>query len=75
MTWDMENEILLGDDGGCSYSLTTDMMGALKHPPGRRQGDAVYLVSVQLPEDTILTAYYITDPDVFTHTAVTRWKA
>ena len=34
-----------------------------------------YPVSVQLPDYSILTAYYTTESDGITHSAVTRWEA
>ena len=75
VTWNMDKEVVLRDDGGYPSSLKKDMKGTLRPPPGRWQGDVGYPVSVQLPDDSILTAYYITESDGVTHTAVTRWEA
>jgi hypothetical protein len=49
------------------------MKGTLRPKPTRWEGDVGYPVSVQLPDDRVLTAYYITEKDGITHTAVTRW--
>ena len=73
-TWDLDNEVVLRDDGGYPSSLKKDMTGTLRPPPGRWQGDVGYPVSVQLPDYSILTAYYTTESDGITHTAVTRWE-
>ena len=67
VSWDVENEVVLRDDGGYASSLKDD--------PSRWQGDVGYPVSIQLDDDSILTAYYITESDGITHTAVTRWIA
>ena len=64
-TWDLDNEVVLRDDAGYASSL--------KGGFGWR-ADVGYPVSVQLPDDSILTAYYITESDRITHTAVTRWE-
>lgn len=67
VTWDLENTIVLRDDGGYPSNL--------KHGPGYPWGsDVGYPVSVQLGDQSILTAYYITESDGITHTATTRWK-
>ena len=69
MTWDLDNMVVLRDDGGHPSGLK------LKEDPSRGWGDVGYPVSVQLADDSILTAYYITQSDRITHTAVTRWEA
>ena len=67
MTWDLDNEVVLRADGGYASSLKDD--------PARWESDVGYPVSVQLADDSILTAYYITESDGITHTTVTRWTA
>ena len=64
-TWDLDNEVVLRDDAGYASSLKGGFSW---------RADVGYPVSVQLPDDNILTAYYITESDGITHTAVTRWK-
>jgi sialidase-1 len=66
-SWDLANEVVLRDDGGY-------ISDAPRSNPARWQSDVGYPVSVQLPDDLILTAYYITESDGITHTAVTRWR-
>ena len=51
------------------------MMDALRRPRGRWQDDVGHAASVQLPEDSTLTARNITESDGITHTAVKRWEA
>ena len=65
VTWDMDDEVVLRDDGGYASSL--------KGGYGWRS-DVGYPVSVQLADDSVLTAYYITESDGITHTALTRWQ-
>ena len=65
-TWDLDNMVVLRDDGGHASSLKGDRT--------RWQGDLGYPVSVQLSDGSILTAYYITESDGITHTAATRWE-
>ena len=67
-TWDLDRTVVLRDDGGYPSSLS--LRGG--HGWG---SDVGYPVSVQLPDDSILTAYYITESDGITHTAATRWVA
>ena len=64
-TWNTENVIVLRDDGGYSTSLREGNSGWAS--------DLGYPISVQLEDESILTAYYITENDGITHTAVTRW--
>ena len=66
-TWDMDNVTVLRDDGGYASNLREDRT--------RWQSDVGYPVSVQLSDESILTAYYITESDGITHVAVTRWQA
>ena len=67
-TWDLDRVVVLRDDGGYPSSLS--VRGG--HGWG---ADVGYPVSVQLSDDSILTAYYITESDGITHTAATRWLA
>jgi hypothetical protein len=67
-TWDLDRVVVLRDDGGYPSSLS------LRAGYGWGS-DVGYPVSVQLPDDSILTAYYITESDGITHTAATRWEA
>ena len=67
-TWDLDRVVVLRDDGGYPSSLSIRS--------GHGWGaDVGYPVSVQLSDDSILTAYYITESDGITHTATTRWVA
>ena len=63
-TWDVAGTVVVRDD-------------STGHSPHRREGTGVgdvgYPVSMQLPEDGILTAYYVTPADNVTHCAATRW--
>ena len=65
-TWNLDDVIVLRDDGGFPSNLRSDT---------RWQSDLGYPVSVELSDGSILTAYYITESDGVTHTAVTRWEA
>ena len=67
VTWDLDNTVVLRDDGGYATGLKQDT--------SRWQSDVGYPVSVQLDDDSILTVYYITESDRITHTAATRWEA
>lgn len=58
---------MLRDDGGYSSSM--------KDHYASWGSDVGYPVSIQLDDESILTAYYITQSDRITHTAVTRWEA
>ena len=73
-TWDLDHEVVLRDDGGYPSSLKAGMQGPLKPASLHWGGDVGYPVSVQLADDSLLTAYYITESDGITHTAVTRWN-
>ena len=66
LTWDLDNEVVLRDDGGYDSSLRGGY--------GWRS-DVGYPVSTQLSDGRVLTAYYITNADRITHTAVTRMGA
>lgn len=65
-TWDLDNMIILRDDGGYP--------SALKDHNQNWRSDVGYPVSIQLDDESILTTYYITCSDRITHTAVTRWR-
>jgi hypothetical protein len=58
-TWDVPRRAVLRDDG--------------ETREGREVRDLGYPVSVQLPDDTILTVYYMTLGGV-THVAASRWR-
>ena len=75
MTWDMGNGNRAQGRRGCSNSLKMDMMATPRRPLRRWQNRVGYSVSVQFPEDSILTARIITESDGITHTAVKRWEA
>ena len=65
--------IILRSDGGHLSSLHKRRLKnrfRLPHPGN----DVGYPVSVQLDNDKILTAYYITNSDKITHIATTKWK-
>ena len=66
-TWDIDNLILLRDDGGTPGKLRsgTARSGA---------GDLGYPISTQLSDGSILTVYYITLEDGITHSVATRWE-
>ena len=64
-TWDIENTVVLRDDGGFPSELRT---GQTRSP-----GDNGYAHSTQLSDGSILSVYYITLADRTTHSAATRW--
>jgi hypothetical protein len=66
-TWDMDNLVVLRDDGGYPSSLSNN--------PGKPGDDLGYPISTQLSDGSILTVYYITGSDGVTHVAATRWRA
>ena len=65
-TWDVDNTIILRDDGG--YATQLDPAG------GRARSDNGYPMSTQLPDGSIFTVYYITLSDRITHVASTHWE-
>lgn len=65
-SWDTKNEVILRDDGGGTSSLNPNPTGG--------GADIGYPISVQMDDNTIITAYYITLSDGVTHSAITRWK-
>ncbi len=69
-TWDLDHEYVLRDDAG----TTSSSWPAVKHAqPGSGSSDVGYPISTELDDGSILTAYYITQPDAITHVSVTRW--
>jgi len=60
----MRNEIVLRADAVAAWG---NPLGS--HSPG----DLGYPVSVQLPDDSIFTAYYFVGQDGVVHVAATRW--
>lgn len=79
-TWNLDDVIVLRQDGGYLSKLRevdprlvpSEESSTFKT---RWRSDVGYPVSVQLPDESILTAYYLTESDGVTHTAVTRWQA
>lgn len=65
------NNIVLRNDGGFLSSLYKKRFWQKKAHPGN---DVGYPVSVQLDNNEILTAYYITCSDNITHIASTKWR-
>ena len=63
-TWDVDNTVVLRDDGGYASEL---------RPDGSTGSDIGYPLSTQLSDESILTVYYITPADRVTHIASTRW--
>ncbi len=63
-TWETADEIVLRDDG-----LTTDGTVAGKGTPD----DLGYPRTVELPDGSLFTVYYMTLGDSVTHVAATRW--
>ena len=64
-TWDVDNTVVLRDDGGYVSEL---------RPDGSAGSDVGYPHSTQLSDGSILTVYYITPADRVTHIASTRWE-
>ncbi|MCZ6676640.1 MAG: sialidase family protein [Candidatus Poribacteria bacterium] len=64
-TWDMDNVIILRDDGGTSSQFRRELK--------RAGSDVGYPISTQLSDGRILTVYYITLADGITHSVATRW--
>ena len=65
-SWDMANEVVLRDDAVARWG---NRLG------GNCPGDLGYPLSVQLPDETIFTAYYFVEADGVVHCAATKWKA
>ncbi len=66
-SWDIENEVVIRDDGGTICSLWS--------PPRAEGGaDVGYPMSVERSDGQILTVYYITLRDGITHSAATVWS-
>ena len=68
-TWDIDQGYILRDDGGTisAKNEKANLTG------GRSTSDVGYPVSLQLPDHSILTIYYITLDDGITHCASTTW--
>ncbi len=64
-TWDMDNEIILRDDGVAAFG---NPLGS--HSPG----DLGYPISVQLTDGSIFTPYYFIEEDDIVHVAATKWR-
>ena len=64
-TWDVDNTVVLRDDGGYACEL---------RPDGSPGSDVGYPHSTQLSDGSVLTVYYITPADGVTHIASTRWN-
>lgn len=64
-TWDVENTVILRDDGGYFGELL---------PHGSIGSDIGYPHSAQLSDGSVLTVYYITPSDKITHIASTHWN-
>ncbi len=64
-TWDVDNTVVLRDDGGYASEL---------RPDGSAGSDVGYPHSTQLSDGSVLTVYYITPADRVTHIASTRWN-
>jgi len=65
-TWDIDNAIILRNDGGTP--------GQFRKKGEAGAGDLGYPISIQLSDNSILTAYYITLSDGITHSATTHWR-
>ncbi len=63
-TWDVDNTVVLRDDGGYPCEL---------RPDGSPGSDVGYPHSTQLSDGSVLSVYYITPADGVTHVASTRW--
>ena len=66
VTWDMDNVIILRDDGGTPSEFRSDVQSG--------GADVGYPISTQLSDGSILTTYYITLADGVTHSVATRWE-
>lgn len=66
-TWDIDNLILLRDDGGTPSQLRSGTARS-------GGGDLGYPISTQLSDGSILTVYYITLEDGITRSVATRWE-
>jgi len=65
-TWQIEEEVVLRDDGGTRSSLRPE--------PASAMSDLGYPITRQLPSGDLFTAYYFTTADGITHAAGTRWS-
>jgi hypothetical protein len=75
-TW--SEEIVLRNDGGYASSLHKQNFWQKWTVWGNDEDkfgmDVGYPVSIQLEDNSILTAYYITNSDQITHIATTKWR-
>src|SRR5207245_2523722 len=67
-TWDTANPIILRDDAGAVSTLWKD------HATRSGGSDVGYPITVQFPDDTLFTSYWITGADRVTHVEATRWR-
>ena len=75
VTWDMDNVIVLRDDGGTPSEFRSPLPPRLREGKGGQGGaDVGYPISTQLSDGSILTTYYITLTDGVTHSVATRWE-
>ena len=74
-TW--QAPIILRDDAGYASSLHKEkwLWSKFRFNRPNPAMDCGYPVSIQLEDDSILTAYYITCEDRITHIASTKWRA
>jgi hypothetical protein len=61
----------LSEDGGQTWDVEHEIVLRDDGKPG---GDIGYPMSVELPDTSILTVYYITVEDGITHVAATKWR-
>ena len=66
LTWRVEDELILRDDGGTPSELRPDR--------GVPAGDLGYPITHQLSDGTLFTAYWFTGADRVTYLAGTRWS-
>ena len=71
-SWAIDDTYVLREDGG--YPAETGMGRDAVDRGGRPMSDVGYPQSVQLLDDSILTAYYITLEDGVSHAACTKWN-
>lgn len=67
-SWETDHTIILRDDAGTSSTLWAD------HATRGGGSDVGYPVTVQFPDGTLFTCYWITLTDGITHIAATAWR-
>jgi hypothetical protein len=67
-SWDTERTIVLRDDAGTPSTLWAD------HATRTGGSDVGYPITVQFPDGTLFTSYWITLSDGITHIAATTWR-